>query len=133
MLKHVTNQDFSAIFGPKNFLYIYTEDNKRGVCDFMALGISSFDSVNNAGVMPTDCGNSGQEVASNFGSIFSGFGFGGLFSGPTSKTGEGSGTVACLFGDNLSLDDGNGAGGAVLFGGFSGGGGSCGGGSVSLA
>ncbi|MDD3419233.1 MAG: hypothetical protein PHE78_01385 [Candidatus Gastranaerophilales bacterium] len=101
----------------------------------MALGISSFDSIANSGNIAGG-NDGGQEIASNFGlgSIFSNFGFGGLFSGPVNKSGEGSGTVACIFGDNLSLDsNGNGAGGEVLFGGFSGGGGSCGGGSVSLA
>ena len=105
----------------------------------MCLGISSFDNVNNSAAMTgAASADSCSQIASGFslGSIF-----GGMFSSG-SETTETSGlranlaqpTVACLFGDNLSLDsNGAGAGGEVLFGGFSGGGSCGGGGGISLA
>lgn len=97
----------------------------------MALGISSFDNISNN--MPASTGaadaGSNEQVAGILSNIF-----GSMFSGGSSKI-ESSGTVACIFGDNVSLDsDGNGSGGEIIFGGFSGGGGSSGdGGGMSLA
>lgn len=99
----------------------------------MCLGISSFDNILNPNTAANSASaDSAPEIASGFslGSIF-----GGMFSNGSSTKVESSGTVACIFGDNLSLDSNGGeAGGEVIFGGGFSGGGSCGGGGgISLA
>jgi hypothetical protein len=94
----------------------------------MALGLSSFNnSRNNSGPMET----SGQVASAESQSMIAG-----LFSTNSSTNVETSGQVASLFSSVINLDNnGNEAGGEVIFGGgFSGstGGGDCGGG-MSLA
>lgn len=96
----------------------------------MALGISSFDNINNAIASGgTADSGSNEQVAGLLNSIF-----GSMFSGGSSKV-ESSGTVACIFEGNMLPDsNGNESGGEIIFGGFSGGGGSSGGGGgMSLA
>jgi len=110
--------------------YKYRGHN-RGDCKLMCLSISSFDNIRSGSTTET----SGSVALENSGSMVASI-FGGMSSNSSTGNVETSGQVACLFGDNLSLDsNGAEAGGEIVIGSFSGGGGcsSGGGGGISLA